>query len=158
MKDNATTDTRGFHMVPQRPEQVGYYTYGTPGGGAAQFAHPKLLSLICRTERQWQAADERKIGIGNISTAGGAKMRDHRSHRSGLDVDVRPLRRDGKNLRVTRFDKLYDRDATAKLIGIFLDSGEVEVVYFNDLRIPGVRFLIGHDDHFHVTVRKPEAA
>ena len=85
-------------------------------------------------------------------------MRDHRSYRSGLDVDVRPLRRDGKNMRVTRFDKLYDRDATAKLIGLFLNSGEVNVVYFNDLRIRGVKFLVGHDDHFHVTVRKSEAA
>lgn len=158
MKDIATTDSRGFHMVPQRPEQVGYYTYGTPGHGAAQFAHPKLMSVICRTEWLWQAADERMIGIGNISTAGGARMPDHRSHRSGLDVDVRPLRRDGMNLRVTRFDKLYDRDATARLIGLFFDSGEVEVIYFNDLQIPVVKFLIGHDDHFHVTVRKPEAA
>lgn len=158
MEEIVSTDTRGFHMLPQGPEQVGWYTYGTPGGGAAQFAHPKLLSLICRVESLWQTEDGRKLGIGNISVAGGTKMRDHRSHRSGLDVDVRPLRRDGKNMRVTRFDKLYDRDATAKLIGLFLNSGEVNVVYFNDLRIRGVKFLVGHDDHFHVTVRKSEAA
>jgi penicillin-insensitive murein endopeptidase len=158
MEDLDSTDTRGFHMLPQRPEQVGYYTYGTPGGGAAQFAHPKLLSLLYRIESLWQAQDDRKLGIGNISKARGIKMKDHRSHRSGLDVDVRPLRRDGENMRVTRFDKLYDRVATAELIGLFLDSGEVDVVYFNDLRIRSVKFLIGHDDHFHVTVRKPEAA
>ncbi len=158
MEDLASTDTRGFHRLPQGPEQVGYYTYGTPGGGAAQFAHPKLLSLIFRIETLWQAEDDRKLGIGNISFAGGARMKEHRSHRSGLDVDIRPLRRDGKNMRVTRFDKLYDRDATAKLISLFLDSGDVEVVYFNDLRIRVVKFLAGHDDHFHVTVRKPEAA
>jgi penicillin-insensitive murein endopeptidase len=158
MEDTASTDTRGFQMLPQGPEQVAYYTYGTPGGGAAQFAHPKLLSLISRIESLWQAEDDRKLGIGNISNAGGTKMRDHRSHRSGLDVDIRPLRHDGKNMRVTRFEKLYDRDATAKLIGLFLDSGEVDVVFFNDLRIHNVKFLIGHDDHFHVTVRKPGAA
>lgn len=158
MEDLPSTDTRGFQMLPQGLEQVGYYTYGTPGGGAAQFAHPRLLSLLYRIESLWQAEDDRKLGIGNISQAGGTKMKDHRSHRSGLEVDVRPLRRDGENMRVTRFDKLYDRDATAKLIGLFLDSGEVDVVYFNDLRIRSVKFLMGHDDHFHVTVRKPEAA
>lgn len=147
MKEIASADTRGFLMLPQGPEQVGYYTNGTPGGGAARFAHPTLLSLICRVESFWQAEDGRKLGIGHISVAGGTKMKDHRSHQSGLDVDVRPLRQDGNNLRVTRFDKLYDHDATAKLVGLFLDSGEVDVGYFNHLRIRGVKFLVGHDDH-----------
>ena len=154
MEEIASTDTRGFHMLLQGPEQVGYYTYGTPGGGAAQFAHPKLLSLICRVESLWQAEDGRKLGIGNISVAGGTKMRDHRSHRSGLDVDVRPLRRDRKNMRVTRFDKLYDRDATAKLIGLFLDFGEVEIVYFNDLRIHDVKLVVATLSLCYVSLAK----
>ena len=74
-------------------------------------------------------------------------MKDHHSHRSGLDVNLRPLRQDGNNLRVTRFDKLYDHDATAKLFDLFLDSGAVDVGYFNHLRNRGVKFLVGHDDH-----------
>ena len=39
-------DPRGYFMLPQAPADAGYYVYGTLGDGAAQFAAPKLLSLI----------------------------------------------------------------------------------------------------------------
>ena len=147
-------DTRGYFVLPQNPEQAAYYTYGTPPAGAGQYAHPKLLSLIFMIEHRWQALDDRKIGIGNISLAGGVKYQDHKGHRSGRDVDIRLFRKDRQQAPVTRFDQQYDRDATETLIDLFFQAHIIQVIYFNDLTISGVRPLARHDDHFHITIKE----
>lgn len=33
-------DERDYFMLPQAPEDAGYYVYGTPTNGAGQFSHP----------------------------------------------------------------------------------------------------------------------
>lgn len=77
MTEIPVKDNRGFFRLPQRPEQggYGYYIYGTPGAGAGQFAHPRLLSLLSLIEHRWQGMDDRKIGFGNISLANGCQQR-----------------------------------------------------------------------------------
>lgn len=110
------------------------------------------MSLIFMIEHRWQGIDTRKFGIGNISLAGGAYYPPHDGHRSGRDVDVRLLRKDCKESAVTRFDAQYDQDATARLIAMFFESNIIKVIYFNDLTIPRVHPMQGHDDHFNVTI------
>ncbi|MCS0589051.1 type VI secretion system tube protein TssD [Massilia norwichensis] len=78
---------------------------------------------------------------------------DHRSHINGLQVDVRPLRKDGLHLPVTWKQIEYDGEATAKLIEIFFTHPFVKQVLFNDARIPGVRHWDRHDDHFYVAIK-----
>lgn len=146
-------DARGYFMLPQAPEDAGYYVYGTPLHGAGQYGHPALLSVLFFVEREWQAIDDRKFGVGNISLAGGGKYGKHDSHMNGLQVDIRALRLDGLHSPVTRFEHEYDRDATEKLIGLFYSHPSVRKVLFNDTTIPGVKPWDGHDDHFHVDIR-----
>jgi murein endopeptidase len=146
-------DARGYFMLPQKPEGAAYYSYGTPLNGAGQYAHEKLLSLIFMIEHRWQALDDRKIGIGNISLSGGTAYPPHGGHKSGRDVDVRLFRKDHHQAPVTRWDQQYDRDATAKLIDLFFESHMIQVIYFNDLAIPRVKPLVNHDDHFHITIK-----
>ena len=146
-------DSRGFFMLPQAPEDVGYYVYGTPPNGAGQYAHPLLMSVLLFVERAWQASDHRKFGIGNISLAGGGKFKPHSSHKDGLQVDVRPLRIDGNRVPVKYFSTGYDREATRRLIALFSGHPLVTAVFFNDRTIPGVRGLASHDDHFHVEIQ-----
>lgn len=147
-------DSRGYFMLPQRPEGVGYHTYGTPLHGAGQYAHPALLTMLFWIEREWQAIDNRKFGIGNISQADGVKYPKHQSHKDGLQVDVRAVRIDGMQSPVTRLQhELYDKKATAKLISLFFSHPLVKKILFNDTDIPGVRPWEGHDDHFHVEIR-----
>lgn len=43
-------DRRGFFVLPLAPEEAGYYTYGTPVGGAGQYAHPQMLTFIFQLE------------------------------------------------------------------------------------------------------------
>ena len=153
MGNASVKDGRGYFILPQAPEQSGYYVYGTPSGGAGQYAHPTLLSLILMVEHRWQGMDARKFGVGNISLADGTHFSGHSGHRDGLNVDVRPLRKDGKEIPVRWSDKQYDRDATEKLIGLFWSFGAVRTLYFNDLSIANVKFAARHDDHFHVDVK-----
>jgi penicillin-insensitive murein DD-endopeptidase len=161
-------DSRGYFMLPQAPEDAGYYVYGNVGGRPhtghlAQYAHPNLMSLIFYIEREWQAIDDRKFGIGNISIAGGLKF-DHASHQKGIEMDIRPVRKDklvGPEARVTRFDtQIYDWQATIKLIRLFVEHPMVTKIFFNDDRVQHaigggrVRSLLKHDDHFHVEIRE----
>ncbi|MBB5609069.1 MULTISPECIES: penicillin-insensitive murein endopeptidase [unclassified Janthinobacterium] len=146
-------DARGLFMLPQAPEDAGYYVYGTPGGGAGQYAHPTMMTAILRVEREWQAIDKRKFGVGNISRAGGLPYKGHATHLTGLEVDVRPVRKDGQETAVYWYNHEYDQDATAKLIELFRTYAPVILVYFNDNKIPFVTHMLDHDHHFHVKLR-----
>lgn len=143
-------DSRGMYVLPQAPEEASYYVYGTPDRGRAQYAHPKMLSLIFAVERQWAAIDNRKFGVGNMSLAEGVKY-DHAGHMKGIELDVRPLRKDGRNIPVLHMWPEYDRTGTQKLIELFRRCfpGQLRIL-FNDTRIPGVVPKPKHDNHFHV--------
>ena len=152
-----TQDKRGFFMLPRSPMESGYYTYGLmdrkPDRGGYQYAHPIMMQAILRVSLEWQAIDRRRIGIGNISRADSFDDDDHDSHLDGLQVDVRPIRKDGLEIPVTWTDKSqYDRDATAKLIDLFRTFSPVRFVLFNDASIPFVKIAKRHDDHFHVAL------
>lgn len=150
MLDVQPKDTRGYFILPQAPEEAGYYVYGTPSGGAAQYADPRMMTLILAVDREWQAIDNRKFGVGNISVAGGVKF-DHASHLTGLEVDIRPMRKDGRHVPVTYLEDDYDRDATETLIHIFRGNAPGKLkIFFNDNRISVVSPLKKHDNHFHV--------
>jgi murein endopeptidase len=144
-------DKRNYFILPQAPEDAGYYVYGTPPAGGGQFAHPAMMTMLFFIEREWAAIDKRKFGVGNISLADGVPYEKHATHRSGLDVDVRPLRKDGRHDPVFWYQHdLYDHDATARLIALFHAYPGVEKILFNDTSIPFVRPFKDHDHHFHV--------
>lgn len=140
-------------MLPQKAEDVGYYTYGTPNNGRGQFAHQKMITFICFLQHEWRATDPRKIGLGNVSLANGVRFEPHSSHKSGLEIDIRPLRKDGKELPVIYTSPDYDRAATLRLVNLIWRSGVVKQVFFNDPTIPEVKPLANHNDHLHVTLK-----
>jgi hypothetical protein len=143
-------DSRNFFMLPQAPEGAGYYVYGTPSHGAAQYTHPTMMTLLLMVEREWALIERRKFGIGNISVGGGSYF-GHKSHRRGLEVDVRPVRKDGRHEPVSYTSPDYDLEATRVLIQLFrAASASALLIFFNDNRIPGVQPLADHDNHFHV--------
>lgn len=146
-------DGRNYFMLPQAPDDAGYYVYGTPLNGAGQFAHPAMLSLLFWVEQQWQPTDDRKFGIGNISRADGVPYPKHDTHQNGLQVDVRALSIDGQHSGVWWNHDGYDRVATARLIALFRSHPSVTKILFNDPEIHGVMPWVHHDDHFHVALR-----
>jgi penicillin-insensitive murein DD-endopeptidase len=157
IRPRPTQDSRGFFMLPQAPMDSGYYVYGElykkPAKGAYQYAHPIMMTAVLRVALEWQAIDKRRIGIGDISLPGGGRTPDHNSHMSGLEVDVRPLRKDGLELPVFWWDAEYDKQGTARLIEMFRTFAPVAFVLFNGPDIPFVRKATNHDHHFHVKLR-----
>lgn len=151
-----TQDSRGFFMLPRTPMESGYYTYGLmdkkPDRGGYQYPHPIMMQAILRVALEWQAIDRRRIGIGNISRANAFNDRDHGSHRDGLQVDIRPIRKDGLEKPLSWTEHQYDKEATAKVIGLFRTFAPVKFVLFNDTSIPFVKWAVSHDDHFHVAL------
>jgi hypothetical protein len=149
-------DKRGFFMLPRSPMESGYYNYGLmdkkPDRGGYQYPHPIMMQAILRVALEWQAIDRRRIGIGNISRADSFDDDDHDSHLDGLQVDVRPVRKDGLEMPVTWKDHQYDKEATAKVIELFRTFAPVRFVLFNDTSIPFVKIAKRHDDHFHVAL------
>lgn len=152
MSNVPVQDSRRFFLLPQGYEGGGYYVYGSPSGGRSQYAHPSMISLICAVASRWSGMDNRPFGVGNISLAGGPRHPDHATHRTGLEVDIRPMRVDGKHLPCTIRDREYDREATAQLIRIFVNMSGVRKVLFNDATITGVWRAAGHDNHFYVSL------
>ena len=72
---------------------------------------------------------------------------------NGLQVDIRPLRKDGLEEAVTWSDPHYDKEGTVKLIELFRTFAPVVRVFFNGPDIPFVEKLKDHDNHFHVELR-----
>lgn len=150
-------DSRGFFMLPQAPMDSGYYVYGDlhkrPAKGAYQYAHPLMMTAILRVALEWQAIDKRRMGVGDISLAGGVKTPDHATHKTGLEVDIRPMRKDGVEDKVFWWDAEYDKAGTAKLIELFRTFAPVIEVLFNGPDIPFVKKWPDHDHHFHLKLR-----
>jgi penicillin-insensitive murein endopeptidase len=158
-------DQLGRYMLPQAPEDAGYYVYGNVGGvpgtgHLAQYAHPNMLSVIFWVEREWQAIDDRKFGIGNISVANGLRY-DHHTHMKGIEMDIRPVRKDkmvGQAARCSYMDTaVYDREATIKLVRLFLQHPMVRLIYFNDEKVQQatggrVKYWRDHNDHLHIEI------
>lgn len=145
-------DSRGFFKLPQRPEGAAYYTYGTPSNGLMQYAHPRTPSFLFQLEFRWGAIESRKLGFGNISLAGGPKA-DHKTHMRGLEIDIRPLRKDGRPMAVRYQDIAYDREATQRLVDVIWQTGMVWRVLFNDPAVSRVLRVPGHDNHLHIDIR-----
>lgn len=150
-------DSRGLFMLPQATAGAGYYTYGIldrqPDRGAYQYPHPTMMTAILRVAFEWQAIDDSRFGVGNISLAGGRPHPDHASHKNGLQVDIRPMRKDRREAPVTWMDSQYDQASTVTLIELFRKFAPVTRIFFNAHGIPFITPMQHHDDHFHVELR-----
>jgi murein endopeptidase len=135
----------------------GYYVYGDlykkPAKGAYQYAHPVMMTSVLRVALEWQARDPRRIGIGDISMANGPRTQDHSSHKDGLQVDVRALRKDGREAPVRWWESEYDLDATIRLLELFRTYAPVTKILFNDRRVPFTKPWPDHDHHMHIELR-----
>ena len=81
------------------------------------------------------------------------------ARQKGIEMDIRPVRKDhmtGQAARCSYRDAIYDREATVKLVRLFLQHPLVRVIYFNDTELraivgsPRVTAWPKHDDHLHV--------
>jgi hypothetical protein len=132
---------------------AGFYSYH-PGSPGRQYGTAATIGALQAVGAAWAAAHPNgpRIGIGDVSFKGGGKMPPHVSHDKGVDVDLRIMRNDGKELGTTYRDRSYSHALTQQLVDLIRGNtvASVKVIYFNDPAVKGVRPWKGHDNHLHV--------
>ena len=165
-REQAEAPTPSTPPTPARPEVnallpasgPGFYAYAS---AARRYGRPETIQALLAIGAAWQGLHPSgpRIGIGSISLNGGGPMPPHRSHQDGLDVDLRPVRSDGREAPTTWRDPAYSRAATQRLVDLLLGNRVLGVqrILFNDPAVTGVRAYLGHDDHLHVRLLPPAA-
>lgn len=135
----------------------GFVTNNRGPHGEFQFGQKSTIDATLAVASAWHALHPAvPLSIGQISKKGGGPLPPHKSHRLGVDVDVRPVRTDGKNLPVKVDEAEYDRATTTALIELWWEKAPVQAIFFNDPTVIAARlsqFVDGHHNHFHVRMR-----
>lgn len=142
------TSRAGYIQLPAAGP--GFASYGA---ASRRWGRPALVYGIERAGQRQRARGRPRMGVGDISLENGGNISGHASHERGVDVDVRPMRNDGREGPVTRFQGAYSRDLTRELIREFRAQIPTRLVLFNDLRVGGTLPWPGHDNHFHFRMR-----
>jgi hypothetical protein len=137
--------------VPLPASGPGFYSYTAP---EKRFGLAETIRALQAIGAAWAKAHPSgpRIAIGDISRQGGGQFPPHSSHRNGRDVDLRPVRGDGKEAPVNYKDPNYSRALTQELVNLIRVNGVlvVELAFFNDPQVTGVKPLVHHEDHLHV--------
>ena len=127
------------------------------GNGPADWGTGAAISQVEAASRAMVAAGYGRVAVGDIGLEHGGDIAGHTFHEYGLEVDVRPMRKDRLQCRLGGSYRLssYDRTATRALVKAIRATapGHVKVIYFNDpvlIREGLTRGYIGHDDHLHI--------
>lgn len=153
-----------FEQFSQEVRDKGHFIYGTPRYGIAQYARSETIRELQKVSEMWRNRGEIPFGVGNMSLLDGRPYDGHTDHGEGLAVDIRPVRKDTRQMPTSYKDAAYDREATQRLVNELLKTGRVEQVLFNDPTIGGVtpwdknkgpRDYKPHDWHLHVKMRRP---
>jgi peptidoglycan hydrolase-like protein with peptidoglycan-binding domain len=135
-------------------EGRGFTTYRREPGGADQFGRASTIRALIALGEAWAARHERpRIQVGDISRRGGGPMPPHASHQRGVDADLRPMMRDGREEAVQWNNPLYSRELTRELVQLIRANNPGATVLFNDPRLIAeglTRRAGGHDNHLHV--------
>jgi hypothetical protein len=150
---------RSAVVTPLPPTGPGYSTYGPPDH---RYGTSETILAIRRIGQDWLARHPSgpMIGVGDLSLLGGGVTPRHRAHQRGLELDIRPVRGDGRPGPARIDSPAYSRALTQELVDTIRANGvlSVRTILFNDRGVRGVRAWEGHDDHLHVGFQPPGAA
>lgn len=173
--------TDGFldYGMNLRDQGAGYLHYlgADPQVDTDDWGTGHLLRLIEGSGRDWadtlRFKSYPRLMSGDMSVRGGGVFPGHTSHRNGLDVDMRYIRKDGSEtdtLNICTQKSLYDTAATISLWNTIGRNGNgtngrsrVERIFTDTTCVgivdqPGqdiIRHESGHQNHFHVRIRNP---
>ena len=148
----------------------GFYTYHATDArgrldsppGYHRYALPEVVRALQSIAAEWHRLHPNgpRIGFGDLSLLGGGPTPRHGAHQRGLEVDIRPLRTDGRELPVSYRDPGYSRALTQELVDLVNRNPvlRVRVILFNDSGVRGVRAYPNHNNHLHVGFLPPGAA
>jgi hypothetical protein len=123
-------------------------------GTAAAVAHLQSAADL------FHARTGGRVAIGDLSLEHGGDITLHSTHEDGLDIDMSPIRHDGRqcNNPGAHFNSgQYDRAGTRRLLQAFHDAlgPHLQLIYWNDPQLiaEGLsRRFPNHDSHIHVRI------
>ena len=139
--------------TPLAVPTTGLYGYTS---AAKRFGIAKVIAAVIAIGEKWNTLHpDAPIGVGNISKQGGGTLPPHASHKKGIDVDLRPMRKDKAQEPVTFQDSAYSRALTQELVNVVRANTVLPIdrIFFNDPNVSGVGPLAGHHNHLHVRFR-----
>ncbi len=159
---NAGWLERGVILPDQGPGFYTYYPYTQtpPNREDRRHGTARLVREIVELGRWWQATypGAPRLGIGDLSRAGGGDFDLHASHENGLDVDIRLPRADGSEGQSN--PSTYDRARTQAIVDRLVARGAEYVFYGPNLDVRGPGGIVmtwpNHDDHLHVRFPDPD--
>jgi peptidoglycan hydrolase-like protein with peptidoglycan-binding domain len=127
------------------------------GNGAANWGTGAAIGGLEAAAAAFAKTGHGRVAVGDVGKEHGGDIAGHQTHEVGLDVDVRPIRKNdnqcsfGTNWRSSS----YDRKATRALIKAIRATapGHVKLIYFNDpvlIKEGLTKRFSGHDDHMHI--------
>lgn len=142
------------HYQPLERSTNTWYRYGT-SNSTGNFGTAHMIATFKEVARQWrQISPDVRIGVGDLSLPHGGWMPGHQSHQQGVDMDIRVFRKDGAELPMGYKSPGYSRALTQQMVDLLLETGEVELILFNDPQVRGVTYWPNHDSHLHVRFKR----
>ncbi|MCB9739882.1 MAG: penicillin-insensitive murein endopeptidase [Deltaproteobacteria bacterium] len=100
----------------------------------ARFGARKIVAIL-----QWAAGELHRLHpsappvvVGALSREGGGKLKGHKSHQSGRDIDVGYLHEDGALSRFVQMSAAdLDIERTWTLLGAMLHTGQVQYIFMD---------------------------
>jgi hypothetical protein len=140
---------------PNRNPDLGYYTYKTKDAELLPWGKPEVIELMLSIAKEWNMKHpDRPLMFGDLSNESGGNQGYHSGHTEGIHLDIRPVRGDTELSGTTFNSSTYDQALTDELIRLFIDTGAVTNIYFNDSTIVKTFDIVnkysGHDDHLHI--------
>ncbi|MFZ5351437.1 MAG: penicillin-insensitive murein endopeptidase [Bacillota bacterium] len=100
--------------------------------GNENWGTPSTISSLVSIANQWSQNNDVLLEYNDISKKEGGLFRPHVSHQKGKDIDIRPIRNDGKNGGTDINSSTYSREGTRELIKLLLADPNTEMILFND--------------------------
>jgi hypothetical protein len=119
-----------------------------------QFAKPEAIDNLKIIAAAFKNLTGKSLQVGDGSRADQKKFGPHEGHRDLETFDLRPIRKDGRDLPTNINDKQYDQAATRALIEIIKKVVPDALVRFNDpkfVREGLTKQTDGHDNHLDVS-------
>jgi peptidoglycan hydrolase-like protein with peptidoglycan-binding domain len=153
-------------VLPPGGEGEGYTVYSREPEGRDQVGTQATIRALQDLGREWARLHPQVlIQFGDISRPGGGRFfnarnpsgpPDHKGHRRGIDVDIRPIRKDRALAGTDWHNPEYDPILTRALVELIRRKFPRAVVLFNDPKFINAGLTspeAGHDNHLHLGFR-----
>lgn len=148
------TSHPGYYLMPNATDNA--YKFEYPSCTGQHYGSKDLIGALYTVAQRWkQKYPNGRLNIGDLNATG------HLSHTKGIDVDM-DATTNGTDAVADYQRGNYNRAATIELGKMFIDTGIIQIIFYNDLFVNSdvngyakrtvLDPEIGHENHFHVRI------